>query len=101
MIRTRLTSILNQELQSQGLQLTPYCQQQFEQLLSNGVQRLSLVRPAPKPAHTMQAERNLKGLVKFFCDFAQDRGTFPRLENADFNAALSQCPPHWPFHASN
>jgi hypothetical protein len=47
--------------------------------------------------YVTQAEQNLKSLIKYFCDYSRDLGTFPTLSDSDFNAALSSCPIFWPY----
>ena len=48
----------------------------------------------------MQAERNLQFLVLYFSDYAREVGTFPRLNNADFDDALIACPNFWLYRVS-
>jgi len=100
MLQTRLLSIMRRELQTQNLQLSIDCTQQIEQLVRRGIDRMRTGRVLDHAGHVIQAERNVKLLIKYFCDFARDAGTFPRLSNADFQKALIACPTIWPYCSS-
>jgi len=100
MLQTRLISIMQRELQSENLQLSPYCSQQIEQLLSYGIQRMRVNNASDRARHILQAERNLKFLIRYFSNYSKEVGSFPRLNNSDFDAALLACPTFWPFCSS-
>jgi len=100
MIRSRLLNIMQNELGSQKLQLSPYCTQQIEQLVSNGIKRMHYSKAIDNAGHVMQAERNLKALVQYFSDYSRKAGTYPNLQDTDFDAALVACPTLWPFCSS-
>ena len=91
---------MRRELQSQNLELTPDCTNQIEQLVRVGVQRMQINNAQNHAGHVIQAERNLKSLVRHFCDYARDVGSFPRLSNSDFQRALTTCPTIWPYRSS-
>lgn len=100
MLQSRLLIVLQRELDSQGLQLSPYCTQQIEQLLSRGLERMRNNKAAEHPSHQMNAERNLKALVKYFSDYSKEMGTYPRLSGSDFDTALHTSPAYWPYCSS-
>jgi len=97
MLQTRLLNIMMRELQTRGLQLSPYCTQQIEQLVGHGVQRMRTGNVIDHAGHVMHAERNLRSLVKYFYDYSREVGTFPNLNNSDFDPALLACPSYWPY----
>jgi len=99
MLQSRLASILQRELQHQKLQLSTYCTQQIEQLLGQGIQRMSLQKSADNPAHVMRAERNLKHFIKYLSDYSRELGSYPTLSNSDFDTALNSSPTFWPYRA--
>jgi hypothetical protein len=100
MLQSRLLSIIHRELRAQQLEVSPSCAQQVEQLVNNGVQRLRLNKAHEHAGHIMQAEQNLRALIGYLGDYAREMGTFPRLSDADFDAALKRCPTLWPFWSS-
>jgi hypothetical protein len=100
MIKARLLSIMRRELDAQNLQLTSECQQQIEQLLVNGVSRMRINKAIDHPGHILQAERNMKALIQYFCDYAREVDSYPNLNSADFSAAMIVCPSFWPFSSS-
>lgn len=101
MLQSKLLNIMQRELQSQNLQLSSDCQRQIEQMVRHGVQRMRINRAMDHAGHVIQAERNMRLLVRYFCDYARNLGTFPKLSNSDFNRALSACPTLWPFSSSS
>ena len=99
MLKPRLLNIIHRELRAQNLQLSPSCTQQIEQLVNNGVQRMRL-NNAEHARHALQAEQNLNALIRYLRDYATDACTFPKLNDASFDAAMSRCPTLWPFLSS-
>lgn len=97
MLQSRLLLVMQRELDSQGLQLSPYCVQQIEQLVSRGLERMRNNKAADHPSHQMNAERNLKALVKYFCNYSKEVGTFPQLTISDFDTAVRTSPAYWPY----
>jgi hypothetical protein len=91
---------MQRELDSQNLQLSVYCTQQMEQLVSNGLQRMRANKAIDNAGHVMHAERNMRALVKYLCDYSRKAGTFPSLSNSSFDAAMSSCPTFWPYCSS-
>ncbi|NNJ65965.1 MAG: hypothetical protein HKP16_10375 [Xanthomonadales bacterium] len=57
-------------------------------------------KAADHPGHILNAERNLKALIKYFRGYAEEAGTFPRLANSDFDSALRTSPTYWPYSTS-
>ena len=100
MLQTRLNTVMQRELQAQNLQLSPYCTQQIEQMVNYGMQRLRFNNANENAAHVLQAERNLKFLVRYFSDYSRNVGSFPKLSNSDFDDALNSCPTFWPYCSS-
>ena len=82
------------------LQLSFYCEKQIEQLVSRGVGRMGTGKVDDHAGYVLQAERNLKSLIKYFCDYSLRVETFPALSNSHFNAALNACPTFWPYTSS-
>lgn len=100
MLQSRLIGIMQRELESQNLQLSIYCTQQIEQMVSNGVQRMRTSKVIDHSGHIMQAERNLRALVNYLGEFSKSAGTYPSLTNSSFDAAMSNCPNFWPYCSS-
>ena len=100
MLQPRLLNIIHRELRVQQLEVSPSCAQQIEQLVNNGVQRMRLNKADEHAGHIMQAEQNLRALIKYLGDYARDTGTFPKLSDTDFDTALNRCPTLWPFWSS-
>ena len=88
---------MQRELELQRLQLPVYCTQQMELMIANGVQRMRVNKALDHAGHVLQAERNLRALVKYLCDFSRKEGTFPTLTETSFDAAMGSCPTFWPF----
>ena len=99
-LSSRLLSIMQQEFDSLNFKLPANCQQQIEQLVSNGVARMRATKAVDHPGHVMAAERNLKALVRYFCDFAREEGTYPTIDGAAFRRALLASPIYWPYSSS-
>ena len=91
---------MQRELDSNGLQLSPYCVRQIEQLVIRGVQRMRNNKADEHPGQVLNAERNLRSLIKYFQDYSREAGTFPQLTNSGFEAALRVCPTFWPYCSS-
>ena len=100
MLKPRLLNIIHRELRAQNLQLSPSCTQQIEKLVNNGAERMRLNNADGHAGHTLQAEQNLKALIRYLGDYARDSGSFPKLTDASFDAAMSRCPTLWPFLSS-
>lgn len=96
----QLLGIMKRELESKNLQLSQYCQQQIEQMVSHGVQRMRVNNATDNAGYTLRAERNLRALIRYFCEYARDMETFPKLSNSHFDAALLACPTYWPYSTS-
>ena len=92
MLQTKLLNIMKRELQSQNLQLSPDCLSRIEQMVRHGVQRMRINRATDHASHVIQAERNMRLLIRHFRDYARNLGTFPKLSNSDFSNALNACP---------
>jgi len=91
---------MQRELDSQGLQFSPYCTQQIEQLVSRGLERMRNNKATEHPSHLMNAERNLKALIKYFSNYSKEVGSFPQLSVSDFDTALRTSPAYWPYCSS-
>lgn len=100
MLQSRLLSIVQRELDSQNLLLSPYGSQQIEVLITQGVERMRNNKVDEHPGRLMNAEQNLKSLVKYLRKYATDVGSYPQLSNADFDDAMRNCPTYWPYCAS-
>lgn len=100
MLQTRLLNVMQLELKSQNLELSLYCMQQVEKLVGQGIQRMRMNSALGHARYAMQAERNLKLLIKHLTDHSRSLGTFPKLNDPDFDAALIVCPTLWPYRSS-
>ena len=99
-LQSRLIGIMRSEVESLTLQLSPYCTQQIESLINQGMVRMRYNRALESPGHVMQAESNMRSLISYLADFAREAGTFPALNNSDFDEALLVSPNYWPFCGS-
>jgi hypothetical protein len=100
MLQARLMVIMQRELDTSRLQLSPYCKKQIEQLVTRAVTRMHNNKVADNPGRLMNAERNLRALVKYLHDHSQATGSFPRLTDTDFDTAMRVCPTFWPYCSS-
>jgi hypothetical protein len=101
MLKARLLGIMQREVKSQNLQLSMYGMQRLELLVGQGIQRMRLNSAADHAGYAIQAERNLKQLIRHFGDYSRNLGTHPQLSDADFDAALVACPNVWPYRSSS
>lgn len=101
MFQTRLIHIMQRELQAQNLQLSAYASQRIEQLVKNGIHRMRVNNASEHAGLVLQAEQNLKFLVRYFSDYAREAGSFPSLKDQDFDAALKTCPTYWPYSSGS
>jgi hypothetical protein len=101
MLQRQLLNIMKRELQEAGLQFSPYCMQQIEGMVGHAIQRMRTGNVIDHAGHVMSAERNLRSLIKYFCNYAREVGSFPKLSNSDFDAALLDCPTFWPYRSSS
>ena len=100
MLQSRLLGILRRELDSQNFQLSLYGRQQIEQLVGHGITRMRINNVDDHAGYVIRAERNLRSLIKYFCDYSRDVGSFPTLSNSAFITALNACPSFWPYRSS-
>ena len=100
MLQARLSNIMQNEVDAQGLRLSFYCTQQIEQVLFRGLARMRSAKALDHPGHVLQAERNLKALIKYLGTYARNIGSHPRLTNTDFDKAMNACPNYWPYTSS-
>ena len=91
---------MQRELDTQGLQLSPYCIQQLELLVTRGIERMRNNKVLDHAGHILNAERNLKSLVKYIGGYSREEGTFPKLTNTGFDAAILASPTFWPYSIS-
>ena len=91
---------MQRELESRGMELPLYCTQQIEQMVSRAMLRMQANRVIDHAGHVLQAERNLVSLIEYFCEYSREIGSYPRLSNSDFDAALHSCPSFWPYSSS-
>jgi hypothetical protein len=76
MLKPRLLNLIHRELRAQSLELFPSCTQQIEQLVNNGVQRMRLNKADEHAGHFVQAEQNLKALIRYLGEYAREAGFF-------------------------
>lgn len=100
MLQQRLLTLMRQELESLQLQFSPHCTQRIEQLILNGIKRMRTNKTLDHPGYILQAQRNLKDLIKYFSDYSRKVGTYPSLGDTDFDTALRTCPTLWPYSTS-
>ena len=98
--QARFLSIMQREHDMQGLQLPSSCRSRIEQMVSRGVTRMRTNRILDNPGQVLQAEQNLKELIRYLCAFARDAGVFPEMTDADFDKAMLTCPPLFPWHST-
>ena len=101
MLQPRLLGIMQVELKAQNLELSLYCIQQIEKLVGQGIQRMHINSAVGHGGYVMQAERNLRLLIKHLTDYSRSLGTFPNLNDSDFDTALNVCPTLWPYRTSS
>ena len=99
-IQRKLSSILQRELDSQMLQVSPYGLQQIEGLMSRAIQRMRNSKVDENPGRVLNAEQSLKMLVRYLADHARQQGTFPMLSDSNFDHALRESPTFWPYTSS-
>ncbi len=100
MLKAKLNRIMKQELEFLELQLGPYCIQQLEQAIGNGIRRMEINNSSSHPGYVLQAEQNLKSLIRYYSGYAENIGTFPLLSELDFDAAQRSAPGLWPYSTS-
>jgi hypothetical protein len=100
MLQPKLLLIMQRELDSCGLELTANGRQQVEQLVTYGVDRMRRSHALEHPGLMINAEQNLKSLVKYLAGRAREAGTFPNLSPQDFDSAMRACPTLWPYCSS-
>jgi len=98
-LRSRLLNIMRHELASQEFQPTRYCEQQITLMVGHGVARMRINKVVDQTSHIVRAEQSLRSLIKYFCDYSHEVGTFPTLSNSAFDTALNTCPNFWPFRS--
>lgn len=99
-IQPRLLSILQREMDTLGLQLSSSCRGQLEGMVTRGVTRMRVNKLLDNPGQILQAERNLKEMVQYFCGHARQVSTYPTLSDDEFRRAKTACPTFFPFWSS-
>jgi len=94
---SRLKAILKSEMEDQGLQLSPYCEQRVENMVNIGVERMTIDKVIEKQERVYLAEENIKRLIEYLSDQAEAYGSFPNLEDLAFDMAITECYPLWPY----
>ena len=100
MLQTKLLQIMKRVLESSGLELSAGGQQQVEQVVLNGVDRMRRTNALDHPGLVINAEVNLKSLVRYLAGYAREVGSFPQLSAQDFDSAMRACPTFWPYSSS-
>ena len=98
-VKARMLGVLRRELAAQEFKASRYCEGQLKTLVNQGVSRMRLNNAIEDASLILRAEASLKSLVRYFCQYSKDVGTFPTLSNTHFNVALNECPTFWPFRA--
>ncbi len=96
-LRSRFLSIMKREMSSRDFHPTSYSEYQFEKIVGQGVERMRTSNVVDNMGKVIQAEQNLRRLIDYFCNYSQEAGSYPTLDNEAFDSALRDCPPHWPF----
>ena len=99
-LQRKLSSILQRELETQHVQISPYGLQQLEGMMSRGIQRMRNSHAENNPGRVLNAEQSLKMLVRYLADHARNEGTFPMLSDSNFDHALRDSPTFWPYTSS-
>ena len=94
---SRLGAILELEMEDQGLQLSPYSEQRVKNMVSIGVERMTMDKVIEKKEKVHLAEENVKRLIEYLSDQAKAYGSFPYMEDLAFDMAIAECYPLWPF----
>ena len=96
-LTSRLSGILNQEIEGQALQLSSYSMHRMQHIVGMGVERMSLVHATEMQDKVNLAENNIKHLVEYLADKAKDYGSYPAIKDSVFDTAMSECYPLWPY----
>jgi hypothetical protein len=99
-MHSRLLRIMRREFDSQGLNLPSSCRNQLERMVSHGVTRMRVSNALDSPSHVIQAEKNLRLMVRYFSDYSKKTGSYPTLKDSDFRNGLLDCPTYWPYWSS-
>ena len=100
MLQARLFSIMRRELDIQKLRLSPYCVNNMESVIRQGIARMRVIGADNHPGQALQAEQNLRALVGYLGKCSRDAGTFPALSENDYDSAMRNCPAYWPYSTS-
>ena len=96
-LKAKLTLVLEREIESIDLYLSPYGLSQIEKILDHGVERMGIDGVTESIEKIYVAEENLKRLLEYFCNYAKTLGTYPFLDDGAFDTALAECYPLWPY----
>jgi hypothetical protein len=96
-LKSKLTLVLESEIESIDLYLSPYGLSQIEKILDHGVERMGIDGVTESLEKMYVAEENLKRLLDHFCNYAKTLGTYPFLDNDAIDTALADCYPLWPY----
>ncbi len=91
---------MQREVETCGVRLPPYALQQVETLVNQGLERMRRTKAVDHPGLVINAERNLRRLVRYLAEYAREAGSFPELEPRQFDAAMRSCPAFWPYSTS-
>ena len=94
---SRLEAILKSEMEDQGPQLSPYSEQRVKNIISIGVERMTMAKVIEKQGKVHLAEENIKRLIEYLSDQAKAYGSFPKMEDFAFDMAIAECYLLWPF----
>jgi hypothetical protein len=96
-LKSKLTLVLEKELESIDLYLSPYGMSRIEKIIDQGVERMGLDGVTDSIEKIYVAEKNLTHFLEYFCNYAKTLGSYPFLDDNAFDSALADCYPLWPF----
>ena len=96
-LKSRLVLVLEREIESIDLYLSPYGMSRVDKLIDQAIERMTLDNVSERMDKIIVAEQNLKHLLEHFSSRAKTLGTYPFLDDNAFDTALADCHPLWPF----
>jgi hypothetical protein len=96
-LKSKLTLILEREIETIDLYLSPYGISQIETIIDHGIERMGIDGVTDSLEKIYVAEENLKRLLDYFCNYAKSLGTYPFLDDSAFDTSLAECYPLWTY----
>jgi len=96
-LKSKLTLVLEREIESIDLFMSPYGLSQIEKIIDHGVERMGIDGVTESLEKIYASEENIVRLLDYFCNYAKTLGTYPFLDDSAFDTALAECYPLWPY----